>query len=66
MAVQLGGGGTGELRDVVQPDAGVGVDDDLDGVATARRAHVELVELEPGAGDDRLQHAVQLPRQWPW
>ena len=66
MAVQLGGGGAGELGDVVQPDARVGVDDDLHGVAAARRADVQLVELETGVGDDRLQQAVQLPRQRPW
>ena len=31
------------------------------GVPAAGGAHVELVELEPGRGDQRLQHAAQLP-----
>ena len=63
MLVELGGGGAREPGDVVQPDARVRVDDDLDGVAAAGGAHVQLVELEPGACDDRFQNALQLSRQ---
>ena len=46
-----------------RPDAGVGVDHQPDGVPPARAADVERVQLEPGAGDDRLQHAAQLVRR---
>src|SRR5690606_40247959 len=59
VAVQLRGDRPRDGRDVVQADALVRIDHHLDGVAAARGADVEVLELEPGVLDDRRQHAVQ-------
>jgi len=60
VAVQLVGSGPGKLGDVVQPDARIGIDDDLDGVRGCldpiclggrRRGVVDGVLIQQDEGD---------------
>ena len=64
--VQLGGGGPGQLRDVVQPDAGVGVHHDLDACAGGPAARTSSCSRSnPASLHDRFQHALQLAGRRP-